>query len=103
MHRIVIQHARRRGALKRGGAAQAVALDEGLAATPNDTDHLDLETALQRLRCRRPRRHLIVEMHYRGGYTVEEIAAAIGASARSVERELSAGRTWLKEQMPSAS
>ena len=99
MRQIAIQYARRRGAMKRGGAENEVGLDEGVALSADCGSDLDVETTLERLRLESPRRHLIVEMHYRGGYSVREIAEAVGVSGRTVERELNAGRDWLEEQL----
>jgi DNA-directed RNA polymerase specialized sigma24 family protein len=64
---------------------------------------MDVEVALQELRRRAPRAHLVVEMYYRGGYSPAEIADAILVSARTVERELSVGRAWLQRQLAPAS
>jgi RNA polymerase sigma factor (TIGR02999 family) len=99
MRQIAIQYARRRGALKRGGAASIVELDETATPCADQANYLDLETALEGLRRWSPRSHLFVEMHYRAGYSVQEIAQATGVSGRTVERELNAGRTWLEEKL----
>ncbi len=98
MRQILIQYARRRGAVKRGGGARSTLLDERLARTPQRTTVEEtLEEALGRLRRMEPRRHLILEMRFRSGSTIEEIASMTGLSSRTVERELSLGRGWLEE------
>jgi RNA polymerase sigma factor (TIGR02999 family) len=100
MRQILIQYARRRGAAKRGGNAVQVALDDACVTPPTLTSEEDaLEEALARLRRLSPRRHLIVEMHYRGGCSVPEVAAAAGVSIRTVERELSLARAWLEREI----
>ena len=98
MRQILVQYARRRSALKRGGAGNPVTLDEGMTIT-DPTRGMDLEDALERLRRRDPRRHLVIEMHYRGGYSVAEIAEALAVSGRSIERDLQAGRSWLEHEL----
>lgn len=100
MAQILIQYARRRGAAKRGGSDMPVQLSEDSAVlfAPSRTEEA-LEDALVRLRRFEPRQHLIVEMHYRSGATVQEIAAATGVSGRTVERELKLARTWLEQEL----
>ena len=99
MNQIAIQYARRRGALKRGGDAGIVELDEAVASNGNRAGHPDVEQALEEMRRSFPRNHLFVEMHYRAGYSVQEIAEATGVSVRTVERELNAGRKWLEKYL----
>ncbi|WP_321474576.1 ECF-type sigma factor [uncultured Paludibaculum sp.] len=98
MRQILIQYARRRGAAKRGGGSRSTRLDEG-SVMPAGRTHVEdaLEEALERLRRVEPRRHLVVEMRYRFGSTVPEIAGLTNLSVRTVERELQLGRTWLEE------
>jgi RNA polymerase sigma factor (TIGR02999 family) len=102
MEQILIQHARRRNAAKRGGSDERVTFDEGLMIHDDRPRAQELDVALDHLRRSRPRTHLVIEMHYRGGYSVPEIAATIGISPRSVERELESGRNWIERQMPGA-
>lgn len=97
MRQILIQAARRRQALKRGGAARATLLDDNVAEPRRTGGEEALAEAMERLRRREPRRHLVIEMHYRSGVTVQEIARLTQLSARTVERELSLGRAWLQE------
>ena len=99
VRQIAIQHARRGSALKRGGSACVTQLDEATASAASPTGDLDLQTALDDMRRQCPRMHLFVEMHYRGGYSVPEIAGTTQVSVRTVERELSAGRAWLEERL----
>jgi RNA polymerase sigma factor (TIGR02999 family) len=101
MHQILIQYSRRKGALKRGGPEPAIALEADVAAADLRPAGVDLETALEILRRRSPRTHLIVEMHYRGGYAVREIAEVLQTSVRTVERELALGRGWIESQLSS--
>jgi RNA polymerase sigma factor (TIGR02999 family) len=102
MLQILTHSARRRRSAKRGGGAAPVALNDeralyraGPAASPADA----LEEALAHLHRLVPRRNLMVEMHFRFGCTVREVAEAADASIRTVERELSLARTWLEQQI----
>lgn len=98
MRQILIQYARRRGTAKRGGGSRWTLLDEEMAPAPQRTTVEEtLEEALGRLRRIEPRRHLVMEMRYRSGSTVDEIACLTGLSVRTVERELSLGRSWLEQ------
>lgn len=100
MQQVLIQYARRRSAAKRGGEEQPVALDDNdavLQHSPGGAEEA-LEDALERLRRFEPRRHLIIEMRYQFGASVQEIAGAVKLSARTVERELSLARDWLEQE-----
>lgn len=98
MRQILIQYARRRGAAKRGGGCRLTLLDEQQVPAPQRTSVEEaLDEALERLRRLEPRRHLVLEMRYRSGSTVDEIARITGLSIRTVERELSLGRSWLEK------
>jgi RNA polymerase sigma factor (TIGR02999 family) len=102
MNQILIQYARRRGAAKRDGLRTRVAIDElGLeeGAIAHATNSSNLEQALNGLRRYHPRVHLAVEMHYRCGFTIAEIASACDASERTIERELQYARTWLRSEL----
>lgn len=99
MRQIASHYARHRGALRRGGDAAVTQLDETTTPSTMPRVNTDLEYALDQLRRQSPRTHLILEMHYRAGYSVQEIANATGVSGRTVERELTTGRTWLEERL----
>jgi RNA polymerase sigma factor (TIGR02999 family) len=99
MHQILIQYSRRKGALKRGGPETALPLETEIAAPDRASAGFDVEAALNALRRRAPRTHLIVEMHYRGGYSAREIAEVLETSLRTVERELKSGRGWIESQL----
>jgi RNA polymerase sigma factor (TIGR02999 family) len=99
MHQILIQYSRRKGALKRGGPETALPLEADVVASGIASASLDVETALDGLRRRSPRTHLIIEMHYRGGYSAREIAEVLQTSLRTVERELTSGRGWIECQL----
>jgi RNA polymerase sigma-70 factor, ECF subfamily len=100
MRRILVDHARRRGAAKRFGAKQQVELDDCHAA---QFPHLDrllmLDEALTRLSQMDPRQGRLVELMYFGGLTEEETAEALGISVRTVKRDWSSARAWLQAQL----
>jgi RNA polymerase sigma factor (TIGR02999 family) len=101
MRRVLVDHARRRLAGKRGGESNTeVELSEDIGLTPAQSEELlAVNEALDWLEGLDARRARIVEMHYFSGNTVPEIAAAVGISARTVQRELEAGRLFLKHRL----
>lgn len=100
MRRILVDHARHRQALKRGGAFQRISLDERLAAEwQSDQDLLSLECALEKLSQLDQRQAQIVELRFFGGLQIDEVAEALGISKRSVEREWTMIRAWLRREL----
>ena len=103
MRRVLVDHARRRLADKRGGEQQQVELEEGIALTPHQSaEVLGLDQALDRLERMDARQAQIVEMHYFAGNAVAEIAHVFQISERTVKRELQTARLFLKQQLQSA-
>ncbi len=96
MRRIMVDHARGRHSLKRGGGALKVTLDEAAAVTETRSEELlALDDALERLAAQDPRKSQIVELRYFGGLTVEETAEFLKLSQRTVEREWNMAKAWL--------
>lgn len=96
MRRIMVDHARERHALKRGGGALKVSLDDAALVTERRSEELlALDEALQELAALDPRKSQIVELRYFGGLTIEEAAAFLKMSHRSVEREWTMAKAWL--------
>src|SRR5207248_8429058 len=96
MRRIMVDHARQRHALKRGGAVQKVTLDEAALVTETRAaELLALDEALENLAVFDPRMSKIVEMRYFGGLTNEEIAQVLKIHPNTVMRDLSAAKAWL--------
>lgn len=110
MRHILCNHARDRRALKRGGGGQVrLSFDDELlpdatAATPDHTvDALTaLDDALRRLERTDSRAIRVVECRFFGGLSVEETAAALGISPRTVKRDWALAQAWLHRQMSSA-
>jgi RNA polymerase sigma factor (TIGR02999 family) len=113
MRQILIQRARARRALKRGGAPARVTLDDARVASdrvqpgfspPNrdrhaDIDVLALDEALRKLAELDDTLARIVELRYFGGLTVEETAEAIGVSPATIKRHWTLARVWLKRAL----
>jgi RNA polymerase sigma-70 factor (ECF subfamily) len=96
MRRIMVDHARERHALKRGGAPLKVTLDEAAAVPETRSEELlALDDALERLAGLDLRKSQIVELRYFGGLTVEETAEFLKLSQRTVEREWNMAKAWL--------
>jgi len=96
MRRIMVDHARERCSLKRGGGALRVTLDDTALVTEKRSEELlALDEALERLTAEDPRKSRIVELRYFGGLTEEETAAFLKLSDRTVRREWRMARTWL--------
>jgi RNA polymerase sigma-70 factor (ECF subfamily) len=100
MRNILVDHARTHQAAKRGAGAVQVTLDEGLAAAPGSmVDVLAVDDALTRLAEFDPRQAEILELHFFAGLTFEEIALQLGVSARTVKRDWSMARAWLRQEL----
>jgi RNA polymerase sigma-70 factor, ECF subfamily len=100
MRRILVDHARRRGAAKRGGDRHRIALDDNLAIESHrDVDLLALEDALTKLAKLDPRQTQMIELRFFGGLSVAEVAKVMGLSKRSVEREWTMVRAWLRREL----
>jgi RNA polymerase sigma factor (TIGR02999 family) len=91
-----MEHARRKNAVKRGGQAQRITFEEGLAISAEGAGEvIALDAALTALEQISPRKAQAVEMRYFGGLTVQEIATALDMSSRTVERDLRLAHAWL--------
>lgn len=100
MRRVLVDHARAHNADMRGGALRRVELDEGLVLSSQRSDELlQLDEALECLATTNARQARVVELHYFGGLTMEEIASLLHISERSVKRDWSLARIRLFEAM----
>jgi len=99
MRHILVDHARRKRANKRGGQRIRVALDEKLITDSADEDLLDLDEVLVRLAKLDPAQAQLVELRIFGGMTVSEAAEEMGVSKRTAEREWTAARAWLRREL----
>jgi RNA polymerase sigma factor (TIGR02999 family) len=99
MRRILIDHARERGAAKRGGGRQRVTLGDVALEIDGEVDVLALDAALERLAAEDPRSARIVELRFFAGMTVAETAAALGVSEPTIKRDWAFARAWLAEEL----
>lgn len=100
MRQILVQRARARHALKRGGAPDRVTLGDAMASEPGPSlDVLALDEALTRLAAIDPTQARVVELRYFGGLTIEETAEALRSSPATVKREWAMARAWLHQQL----
>lgn len=96
MRRILVDYARGKQRIRRGGKQQKVSLDDVLLVTPDRTEEvLAVDESLSRLEALDARQARIVELRYFSGLTVEEIAEVVGISAKTVMRELKVAKAWL--------
>jgi RNA polymerase sigma factor (TIGR02999 family) len=102
MRHILIDHARRRKADKRGGGATTVlieAVHEGPPARCGPIDLMALDQALERLRELDPRQSRIVELRFFAGLSIDEAAEVVGLAPRTVKLEWTKARAWLYGQL----
>ena len=100
MRQILVNHARARQRLKRGGVQQQISLSvvENMAADQS-LDLLALDAALHDLALMDTRKSQIVELRFFGGLTIDETAEVLGLSTPTIEREWRAARAWLQTEL----
>lgn len=100
MRTILVDHARSKGAAKRGGGGAPLTLREDLAAAPESpSEILLLHDALEALALQDERKAKIVEMRYFGGMTAQEIADVMEISLATIGREIRVAHAWLLRRM----
>lgn len=101
MRRVLVDHARRRGRLKRGEAAEPVSLEhaEPMFSEAEAEELVALDDALTRLEEINPRGSEVVQHRFFGGLTLEETAILLGVSAKTVQRDWLAARAWLRKEV----
>lgn len=101
MRRLLVEHARRRRRAKRGGGAVAMPLDAvGEFLSHEEAEELvALDDALERLALASPRAALVVQHRFFGGLSLEETAAALGVSTKTVQRDWLVARAWLRREV----
>ena len=104
MRQILIERARARDALKRGGGQPRVTFDEGLqaVAAERSIDMVALDAALTRLAALDTGQARIVELRFFGGLSIEETADAMDISPATVKRHWALARAWLARELESA-
>jgi RNA polymerase sigma factor (TIGR02999 family) len=105
MRRVLVDHAKSRSRQKRSPPAGDALPESGEAsASGGDRNIIALDDALETLAEMEPRLAEIIELHYFGGLTYEQIAAAVGSSTATVHRNIRLARAWLSNEIadPSA-
>jgi RNA polymerase sigma-70 factor (ECF subfamily) len=105
MRRILVDHAKARHRVKRGGPVTVISVDvykedtDHVPATPGQIDVLEIDEALERLATQDERLANAVELHYFGGLTYSETAKALGISEATVHRDLRLAKAWILNQV----
>jgi RNA polymerase sigma factor (TIGR02999 family) len=100
MRRLLVDHARRQHAAKRGGAAPMLALDDALrVADARAMDVVALDEALTALAMLDPQQSRIVELRFFGGLTIEETAEVVRVSPATVKRDWNIAKAWLYREL----
>jgi RNA polymerase sigma-70 factor, ECF subfamily len=103
MRRILVDHARRHAASKRGGHRHRIALEELALEAKREEDVLVVEDVLLRLTQLDPHQARMVELRFYGGLSVAETAEVQGVSKRAAEREWTMVRAWLRRELSGSS
>ncbi len=102
MRRILVDHARRQRAEKRGGGATVLVINEDVVAGPErDFDLVALDDALEKLQSFDARAAHLVELRFFGGLTIEETSEVMELSPATIKREWSTARAWLHHEIVS--
>lgn len=102
IRQILVDHARHRGRLKRGGSRQRVPFDEALeVASEPELDLVGLDEALNRLGRLDEQKAKVVELRFFGGLTVDQTATTLGISPSTVARDWAFARAWLARELES--
>jgi RNA polymerase sigma-70 factor (ECF subfamily) len=104
MRQILVDHARRHRAGKRGDGATLISLDDAPASTAApSTDLLALDEALEKLAAVEPRKARAMELKYFGGLQMAEIAVVLDLSIKTVEKDVRLAGAWLRAALSSQS
>ncbi|HEY2144716.1 MAG TPA: sigma-70 family RNA polymerase sigma factor [Steroidobacteraceae bacterium] len=100
MRRVLVDHAKSRSRIKRhAGTREQIGDGAGDTGPHVDVDVIALDDALESLLQLEPRLAQVIELHYFGGMTYDEIARAMGASAATVHRDIRLARAWLLSEI----
>ena len=99
MKEVLIDHARKHRALKRGGENSLVALEDDMASTAGTADLLELCDSLEKLRALDERQARLVELRVFAGLGLEETAEALGISLATAKRDWLLARAWLHREL----
>ena len=100
MRSVLIDHARAKGRLKRGGGLQRLALTDPSLQAPDDPgEFMRLDDAIERLARQEPDMAKVVQLRFFVGFSIEETARALGVSAPTVKRRWRLARAWLYREL----
>ena|SRR5437879_3616927 len=100
MRRILLMHARKHHASKRGGSVQRISLDDAIVFTPEQSaDLVTLDELLKRLAELDAQQARVVELRFFGGLSVEETAGLMEISTATVKRDWAMAKAWLAREM----
>ena len=100
LRHILVDHAKSNRRQKRGGDAEKIPLDEAVLVGPEVSwEVVNLDEAMKRLAVSDTRKSQIVELTFFGGMTLEEIAAVLNSSDKTVHRELRVAKAWLHREL----
>jgi RNA polymerase sigma factor (TIGR02999 family) len=100
MRHVLVDHAKSRARVKRNPALRDLDADQQTDSSPRmEVDIVALDEALENLLKFEPRLAQVVELHYFGGMTYDEIAATVGASTATVHRDIRLARAWLLDEI----
>lgn len=100
MRRVLVDHAKSRSRMKRNvGARESISDNAADTLPPADFDVVALDDALEGLQQMEPRLAQVIELHYFGGLTYDQIAAAVNTSPATVHRDIRLARAWLLNEI----
>jgi RNA polymerase sigma factor (TIGR02999 family) len=99
MRRILVDHARKRSAAKRGSDPVKVELDDARDAMDTDLDFDEFDRLLQRYEALEPRAGRLVELRFFGGLNIDEAATVLNISVATAKRDWSLARAWLQREL----
>lgn len=100
MRRILVDHARSRGAIKRGAGVTKLAIAEEVAALEmRNVDLISLDASLKQLEQMDPQQARIVELRFFSGLSIEDTAEALGISTATVKRDWALAKAWLYREI----
>jgi len=99
MRQILVDHARQRGAAKRGRGLRVTLAEDVAASVPAPPDILDVDAALEELAALDERQARLVELRFFGGLTLEQAASALGVSLGTANRDWAMAKGWLYRRL----
>ena len=99
MRQILVDHARKRGARKRGAGERPIEFDETRVAIDRPAELVALDEALDELAGFDDRKARIIELHYFGGLTQDQIATVCSIHVNTVARDLRLAAAWLRTRL----